>query len=386
MLLVVAPYDGALPENSRFLAGAKKIRTIIKALKLIDPCVVLLNSGHQNSVCHGKVIRQVDFDGEGLIDVITPPTRRNSYIGRLLNLASVPSIIADVVDGFGVPETAWFYNGYAFEMRAASYLKKMYGTQNILEFEDWHFARNRGINPKPYLDWLCWRAALRSLDAGFVVNAKLRDRLESFGVPTKLMPGTVATPISKVALNSPPFRSDKITVGYFGGLSEEKGAAVLLRLARKVGNNVHFIITGSGPLDRDFRELEKTIPERFAFLGAVSESTLVMAISKVDVILNAHHPNEGVFPFKIIEAIASGRLVISTKLPMTGYEWFGDAIQFYDGNENRLLELINDAHNIYLGKKSHINVAVQIAAKQYGQSGLVENISETLAQCPPKKH
>jgi glycosyltransferase involved in cell wall biosynthesis len=378
MIIVVAPYNGALPEMTQFLAGSKKIRTIIKALTLIDSRIILLNTGHQNNVNQGTIINQVDFDGQGLIDVITPPTKQNSNLGRLSNILNVPLIIDDIVSRYGVPDAAWFYNGYAFEMRSASYLSKRYKTRTVLAFEDWHFARNRGLNPKPYLDWLCWRLALKHLDSGSAVNSKLRDILVSFEIPTNLLPGIVTTSISDINKNFPPFKMDKVTIGYFGGLCEEKGADVLLRLAKNVDDNIHFIITGNGVLQPEFERLQKEMPKRFKFLGSVSEAALIAAMSQVDVIINAHHINDGVFPFKIIEALASGRLLMSTELPMRGHECFSEAIQFYDGNEAKLLSMVINARVLYEMKKMPIAMAAEMAEVKYGQAALVESLRESL--------
>ncbi len=386
MILVVAPYDGALPESAKFLAGAKKIRAIIQVLQLLDSNVILLNSGHQYSENRSKVNDKVGFDGEILVDVFTPSTRKNPYIGRILNIVDVPFIIADVIATYGMPDIAWLYNGYAFEMRAASCLNKRYGIPTIIEFEDWHFARNRAFNPKPYLDWLCWKLALKNLNAGFAVNTKLRDVLVSFDIPTTLLPGIVSSLVSEIAINSTPFKTDKITVGYFGGLNEEKGAKVLLRLAKKTEDKIHFIITGKGVLQSEFEALQKIMPERFRFLGSVSEADLVIAISQVDVIINAHCVNDGIFPFKVLEALGSGRLLISTKLPMGGYECLCDAIQFYDGNEDNLLSLVNNAAVIYEDKKNYIAMAAEMVIDKYGQSGLLENIRSTISQCFFSKH
>jgi glycosyltransferase involved in cell wall biosynthesis len=378
MILVVAPYSGALPQDTPFIAGAKKIRTIIAALSTVDKCVVLLNSGHQVSETRKTKITKVSFGGDGLIDVITPSTKKYANIGRVANILNISGIITKIVAKYGVPNVAWFYNGYAFEMCAAACLQRNYGTRTVLEFEDWHFARNRGLNPKPYLDWLCWRLALRYLNAGFAVNSRLAAILEKNNIPTTLLPGIVSPLISELAIGAPPFRSDRITVGYFGGLSEEKGAAVLLRLAERTSDKVSFVITGRGELQWKFEALARTMPERMKFLGPVSEQALVTAVSEVDLIVNAHHINSGVFPFKIIESIASGRLLVSTELPMKGYELFTRAIEFYDGNEETLTKIVENASMIYKNRRPYILAAAADASHKYSEYALIENIQRTL--------
>ena len=378
MILVVAPYSGDFPENTQFLAGSKKIRSVIKILSRIDSDIVLLNTGHQIAENRPQKVEVIDFDGQCLIRVVTPATNKNPYLGRLFNIANAYSITEVVIGGFGVPDVAWFYNGYAFEMRVARFLNKNFGTKTVIEFEDWHFARNRGFNPKPYLDWLFWCMAIKHFDVGFAVNEFLAKILTRHNIPTTLLPSIVSPLISKISHCSPPFQSDLITVGYFGGLCEEKGATALLNLAKTTNENVHFIITGSGDLESEFQALSKAQPERFQFLGAVSEYRLANAISQADLIINAHHVNNGVFPFKVIEALASGRLLISTELPMHGYEDFSEAIQFYDGNEATLFNLVSDSFKIYQCKMAYIIKVAEKINAIYGEHSLVDVIRKQL--------
>jgi glycosyltransferase involved in cell wall biosynthesis len=381
MILIVAPYDGALPERTSYLAGAKKIREIIKAQRLMGLRVVLLNSGHQRIGKYFSYLEYVDFDETGPLEVITPAERNNSYYDKVLNIIDAPRIIDELIERIGVPDNAWFYNGYAFEMRCARYLSEAYGTRTILEFEDWHFARNRGLNPKPYIDWAFWRLAVKHIDAGYAVNMNLRDKLRKFGIPTKLLPGIVTKPISDLAIEVRPFSNAKLTIGYFGGLYEEKGAASLLKLVKESDPTISFIVTGTGPLQPEFARLTDLMPDRVDFRGAVSEAGLVEAMALADVIVNAHHINDGVFPFKVLEALASGRLLISTELPMHGYEIFASAIHFYDGTELSLLKSVTNAREIYNEKKTFIDSVAEKVAERYGQLGLVEDIRDTLRQC-----
>jgi len=111
-------------------------------------------------------------------------------------------------------------------MRVASILKSEFGAINIIEFEDWHFARSRGFNPKLLIGWLFWRLALKDINFDFAVNERLAEILERNYIPTKMLPGLVATGIASLAKRFPPFFKSEITVGYFGGLSSEKCADI----------------------------------------------------------------------------------------------------------------------------------------------------------------
>ena len=57
------------------------------------------------------------------------------------NIFKIPKIFNYAINNFGIPDIVYTYNAYAFEMKAAKYLKDKYGSFVLLEFDDWHFAR-----------------------------------------------------------------------------------------------------------------------------------------------------------------------------------------------------------------------------------------------------
>ena len=380
MILVCAPYNGIKPEQTPFLAGSKKILFVLNILKFIDPDIVLLNSGHQSPKDQCITFDIIDLGDGSLIKMVTPNTKSNSNIGRLQNIITVPNIIDQVVNEYGIPEIAWFYNGYAFEMRVAKYLKKKYSTKIVIEFEDWHFARNRGLNPKPFLDWYFWTRTKKDFDYGFAVNAFLKNKLDNYKVPSVLFPGVISESVLRLAYEHPPFtHKDKVTVGYFGGLSVEKGAALLLKIIPIVNNTITFIVTGTGALSADFIKCSQMYPERLKFMGSVSEDELYNAIKSVDVILNPHAINNGVFPFKVLEALASGRLLISTALPMAGYEWAEKAIEFRDCCINDFLDAIFHSLDIYIARQIFIDLAI-IKCSSYTENEFKKTINVAINQ------
>lgn len=374
MILMVAPYAGTDTHDSIFIAAAKKIRLILSALKAIDENVVVLNSGHQSSINMGMTINSFNLGNCGSIDVITPATIKAKYLGRALNLYNAKDIVDDVINHYGIPSLVWCYNGYAFEMRIASILGSKHGVSTILGFEDWHFSRKRGLNPKPYFDWFFWRLAISHIRYGFPVNSYLANKLSYHQIPHSLLPGIISPEFAGLSSTYPPFSSTNVTVGYFGGLSHEKGASTFLRLAKVASKNISFIATGTGDLRGEFEAMMRLMPNRFKFLGAVSDNELMTAMAKADLIVNAHTVNEGVFPFKVLEALASGRLLISTKLPMLGFEQFSNAIQFYSGDMGELVDLVNCASDIYQSKKAQIISATEFVIKQYSITTLTEHV------------
>lgn len=379
MILFVAPYGGEKPEDSPFLAGAKKIRFMLRVLKEIDPKVVLLNSGHRGSKTNSSSFKNVDVGSGVTVDMYTPPIYSNAWVGRSFNILNAGSYVREIVKQYGEPDVAWLYNGYAFESKTACILKKKFNTKIISEFEDWHFARNRGFNPKPFIDFYFWKKSLRCLDYGFAVNSYLSMKFKQNSIPSIPLPGVLEEKIVGIHTLSPPFTiKDRVVVGYFGGLSYEKGAGLLIDIIKNSPNNVSFIVTGRGELEKRFEDLAAIEPGKLSFLGAVSDKLLYETVAKVDVIINPHSENSGVFPFKILEAIASGRLVLSTILPVKDYKWIEDAIYFSAPNVTSFCNALGSAFEIYQGKQGYIKNACDIAINSYSKEGVIRKVREAL--------
>lgn len=379
MILFVAPYAGELPEDAPFLAASRKIRFLLQLLKSIDRDVVLLNSAHRVNRRRDMQFETISLGNGETIEMITPETFSNVWIGKTVNILQAPSIVEAVVHHYGKPRLAWFYNGYAFESRVEIILKQRFGTKTVLEFEDWHFARNQGLNPKPWLDWYYWNKSTKYCDFAFAVNENLQRRLGNKGVSTQLLPGVISDWVNTLREQSPPFsHAGRVVVGYFGGLSREKGAQFLLELIARAKPQIQFVVTGKGELESDFEEIASRFPEKICFLGAVSEDKLREAMSSVDVIINAHEENDGIFPFKVLEAVTSGRLLISAPLPMSGYEWLKDAIEFRELSITEFLAAIDTANEIYNKRRKDIALVAKSAQEKFCATGIALSIKNIL--------
>ncbi len=378
MILIVAPHDLRDPENSNFIAGAKKTQLIINSLLRIDNEIVLLNSGHQCSEVGESNAKIIEKNG-GRVIVYNPKTHKNRKLGRLFHIIKNRQIIDDIINEYGMPKFIWLYNAYAFEMSVCRYIKKKYNIKTIIGYEDSIFSRYNVLMLKPLLDWCFWVIAKKSIDAGYAVNNYLYKLLQKNGIDSYYSPGIVSDEVYQISKTSIPFSNKKITIGYFGGLTKEKGAEELLKLAGKLDlDNFAFVVCGNGELSKKFIEMNNTQPGRFNFFGAVSENELIKKMAEVDVIVNAHHLNFGVFPFKIIEALASSRLIISTRLPTKGFEDFTSPIEFYDGTLEDLILKLKHADKIYELKRANIKRVSDLVYSRYGVLPLSEGIKNII--------
>ena len=83
--------------------------------------------------------------------------------------------------------------------------------------------------------------------------------------------------------------------------------------------------------------------KRIKYLGFVSDKRYYEVLSNADVLINPRNmellQNQNNFPSKVLEYLATGREVISTKFP--GWERFTDNFRFYEGDAEILEKEIN---------------------------------------------
>lgn len=372
MIVFIAPYASGNSTASS-LGGARKIETLLKVLSSLDRDIVLVNSAHAEKGPAGLRVLKGEVSGVPLTEIRLPLFFQRT-MGKLINLAQ-SKLVEKAIAALGKPDLIWIYNGYAFESILARNLKKRWHCPLVLEFEDWHFSRGRGLNPKPFLDYLAWRRVLPMVDQVFAVNEPL-GRLAA-GRPVHLLPGVVPSVLNEIRRTRTPFESNAIqaTVGYFGGLTAEKGADVVLELARLRLPSLQIIASGAGALSKQF-EAEAAINPSLSFGGVVSDERLGQLIASCDVIVNPHSPiahmQNGVFPFKVIEAVASGRLLISTPLPVGGLSDVLDGVLFFDGSMKGLLAALASAREFYAANAAVIARAASAAERRFGEQGILD--------------
>lgn len=382
MILLVAPYSPPSRPGSSHLGASRKLEAIISILSKLNESILLVNSAHNDTSPSMVKVDEVSICGVDVIE-ITPPIYGKRTIGKLRNLFDIDEVI-NAIRKYGSPRFIWFYNGYAFEMLLASKAYKIFKAPMILEFEDWHFSRSRGFNPKPYIDYFFWRKAAKLISGAFVVNAKLAEVMCRFTKHVEMLPGIVPEALNKIAKDSIPFaKTNKpIKVGFFGGLSVEKGADIVLDLARLLPEGYVVHVTGSGPLENDFREFARANPNQLLYHGRVDDSALYELIGNCDVMLNPHSSIEsmdnGVFPFKVIEAIASGRLLISTKVLENDLGDILAGVHFVDHDVNSFFNAVLDSKAYYSKKSDVIKQAALIADKRFGEKALLEEVKSML--------
>jgi len=337
-IFFLAGSDGEHCKGSRFLAGSKKINLLLKILAGSGFNVKLINTSPAMGEDFPIKDDVIDIGSSHEISRLTVPTHKNARIGRLRNILNVGGILDSAVSLYGKPDLIWCYNAYSFEMSFARVSKNIYDSPVVLEFEDWHFARSTIFNPQSILDYCFWKICLSSIDHCYVVNPYLEKKMKKTCASVSLLPGIIdeERSVSVCGRVSKRRHDDNVVhVGYFGGLNKEKGGVFLIKLiklASKQSAPLKFHITGHGPLAELFEDLSFSLSDTVVFYGTVEVDELYKIIGGMDVLLNPHKVNNGVFPFKIIEYIATGKRIVSAPIKVhdTGLDWMLPAIEMVE--------------------------------------------------------
>lgn len=378
----IAPFDPDGFRLTRFLAAHKKIQFILNLLSETRHNVYLICSTPNIKYKRPTRIVSTKLSNNKTIKALIPESRFGNKLNMVSNIIKIPKIINHAVSNFGKPDVVYTYNAYAFEMRSAKYLSDKFKSFIVLEFDDWHFAR--GINVKAIVDWFYWTRALSSIDYAFSVNQYLEDINEKHRIKNSLLPGTVNEEIIHLKANNPPFKSGNnyVTCGYFGGLTKDKGADFLINMIQMSLNRklpIKWFVTGKGPYEDELKVLSKKNSDMVTYFGVVSNIELAEIMGRTDVLLNPHIKMDGVFPFKLIEYVASGRLILSSDMSFPiKLNWVKDSILFQDLELDRWLEIILKSSKMYHTNRKIINSVSKRISIEFSKSFLKGEIEKII--------
>lgn len=375
-VIIVAPYTPIGSYKYSSLGGAKKIELVIRMLSRLSKRIILINSAHNLTGFNQTTVKALTIGGVRVI-VITPPTLPNRKIGKAANMF-MASHFAKRLAKLSVSQL-WIYNAYVFESLFALAFLQSQKVPLIVELEDWPIARNRGLsNIKCWLDFLYLKKVLPKATLITCVNQDIIDQLSGIKAHKILFPSFIHPKIT--ANQHKPFsRPPPYVLGYFGGLRIEKGVDVLLQLADKLPDNWQMVITGSGPLATQCELAEKKYENRLTFIPNASDEQLYALMAQCDVIINPHKSikemGHGIFPFKVFEALASGRLVISTPLPRCGIN-LEEVILWFDGSVENLLEQLNQAAFFYRQRQDKVEKMAAQILDEYSEDAMFKKIHD----------
>lgn len=377
-IVVVAPFSPAGSEAPS-LGAANKISSVIRILSRSGRDIILINSAHNATKFRRARTYNYDFGygvGTTVIDLPTCPVRP---LGKTMNLLQARSIARRVTERR--PCLVWAYNGYAFESLLSLELHRKSATPVVLEIEDWPTARLRSGHPKPWIDRFWFGRALRAAALVTFVNENVMARAGKIHARSLLLPGIISPALSEGGTSRAPFSTRPYTLGYFGTLSEEKGCGVLLQLAEGMPPGWRLQVTGSGPLLNDFLSLAKAHPDKIRCAPNAGDAELYTLMRQADAIVNPHTPidqmGNGVFPFKVLEAIATERLLLSTPLPSCGLD-LDPSVVWFDGDVGSLCEALSSCHEQYQRRATEVRHMGELVRLRYSEEAVFNELRAAL--------
>lgn len=377
-VVLVAPYvpGGA----ATHLGAAKKIELVAGLLRRLGFEVHLVDSSHAELGFVPPVygVRQrLDNQDITLWRPFCLPSRK---LGKLLNVFFSGLLFRQIAAVN--PALVWLYNSYSFEARLGLYLRRHTTCKLVLELEDLPRARNRGLNPKPLLDEMYFRRLLRYADLVTFVNGALQNRFANrIRGASLLFPSIIQDTLTAQSFR-PRFTDSIFRLGYFGGLESDKGGNVLLESLSRLPEPWRLVVTGAGTLEGSFRAAQSRFPTKLEFHGRVSHQRVAELMQECDAIVNPHssiaHMQDGVFPFKVCEALASGALLISTPLPPIDID-LSRAVLFFDGSPTGLANALAQAPRWYQDRNADIITARDAVSERYGEKYVFAVLNAAIA-------
>ncbi|UZW14942.1 glycosyltransferase [Clostridium pasteurianum] len=143
-----------------------------------------------------------------------------------------------------------------------------------------------------------------------------------------------------------------VNVLYSGLLSEVTGVDLLIKVIEifdfKKYKNVNFFITGKGPLEDKVRNISIN-NVNVKYCGFLSREEYLSCLKTSNILLNPRNmhldQNQNNFPSKIIEYIASGRIIVSTKF--SGHKSFTENLILVDTDVEKIKAALERAIDNY---------------------------------------
>ena len=253
----------------------------------------------------------------------------------------------------------------------------------VLQLEDLPSARAANHGLRGRFDRLSTVWMSRRADHVFAVSAQVARAFSSLvNVPpeaiTVLPPSLDLAFLQMVQVRNQPFLSSSFKVLYAGSFSPEKGVEDLIKAFLATRSlNCKLILVGSAP--QGLVQAHK-YNDSIHFIGVVSNQELFQLYTSADVVVNPHRPilnPDHVFPFKLIETVASGALPLTTPVP--GSEDLGLPAECFFTDVEGLTMKLDNALFIWKTNRRAIESAAQASRIKYSFEAAKASISRGLS-------
>ena len=324
MIILICHYGGESPESSPFIASAKKIKAIIEMLSLLDTSVLVINTS-----CTDQRMPP-DFDLQNLVATsglrfISSPRFFSTRVSRFFSpLFSCIILILFRLRGICVSYVCT-YNNLASEVLPVMFSSVLFPCSvGTLFYDDHIYARpKKWYSDRRIFDYIVWSFSkpFNSYRLGFAVNPFLADELQRANITSYLLPYLFNSEDRPRSISSMPsiihslMEKFKFKLLYSGALNSDKGFDRLLDLTSYLHNDEILFVTGSGPLTENVKLISE-LNQQVKFLGLLKQDQLDHIYNESNVFISLHPLTDLVFPFKIIEALYCGMIVVTTPLQL----------------------------------------------------------------------
>jgi len=187
----------------------------------------------------------------------------------------------------------------------------------VLEYDDPIDISGRGIG---FLRRMIWKMMGWWLSDRFKGIMAVSDRLTNSycKYDNRLtLPGVVSQSLCNLSLkrSQPLGGTGPFLAVFSGSLIKAKGAHYIINIAHRFKGRVKFVISGSGPLLSELKESAINCGGDVEVVGCLERSDLDRLLASADILVNPHEKgvSGGILPFKLIEYLVSGGVVITTK-------------------------------------------------------------------------
>jgi glycosyltransferase involved in cell wall biosynthesis len=146
---------------------------------------------------------------------------------------------------------------------------------------------------------------------------------------------------------------DELIILYSGILSKITGIDIYLKTIKLIKDKeIRFVFSGKGEME-DFLIERSREDSRIEYIGFLEEKEYLLLLNKANVLINPRNmnlpQNQNNFPSKILEYLATGKVIMSTKFP--NYQEFKKNIFFCEANAQSIADkidfVVKNYNNIY---------------------------------------
>lgn len=186
--------------------------------------------------------------------------------------------------------------------------------------------------------------------------------------------------IDKYKNFTPAPKRDKLIILYSGYLSGVIAIDIYLKaIDLTKDENIRFLFSGKGDMEEHLKEKAKK-DGRIEYVGFLEETEYLSLLNKANISINPRNmdlsQNQNNFPSKILEYLATGKVIISTKFP--NFQDFKENIYFCESEPQAIANKIRDICDKYNSIYKEIFIRNREKSKKYDWSLQAKKIEKLI--------